>query len=196
MLHPQRRSLLMVCSVRANVAVLGVVQQTHNGFLSLQAYKFGHFFSPLMTESDFEAKPSVLLLGQYSTGKTTFIKFLLGREDGYPGKFSAVWDLRMPQRPYWVPCDTRMSTRIILQMGFQWKYCTRYPTRYWSNRELYLTGINIGPEPTTDRFVVVESGLEERRTPGNTLVVQPSKPYQASELACSSRLICWRRRVA
>lgn len=28
----------------------------------------------------------VLLLGQYSTGKTTFIKFLLGREDGYPGK--------------------------------------------------------------------------------------------------------------
>ena len=39
-------------------------------------------------------------------------------------------------------------------------------------------GINIGPEPTTDRFVVVESGLDERRTPGNTLVVQPSKPYQ------------------
>lgn len=39
-------------------------------------------------------------------------------------------------------------------------------------------GINIGPEPTTDRFVVVEHGLEERRTPGNTLVVQPSKPYQ------------------
>ncbi len=32
----------------------------------------------------------VLLLGQYSTGKTTFIKFLLGREEGYPGKCSAV----------------------------------------------------------------------------------------------------------
>jgi hypothetical protein len=28
----------------------------------------------LLNESDFEAKPSVLLLGQYSTGKTTFIK--------------------------------------------------------------------------------------------------------------------------
>lgn len=39
-------------------------------------------------------------------------------------------------------------------------------------------GINIGPEPTTDRFVVVMNGLEERRTPGNTLVVQPDKPYQ------------------
>lgn len=28
------------------------------------------------------------------------------------------------------------------------------------------------------RFVVVQHGLEERRTPGNTLAVQPDKPYQ------------------
>ncbi len=40
-------------------------------------------------------------------------------------------------------------------------------------------GIHIGPEPTTDRFVVVMGGMEERRTPGNTLIVQPDKPYQA-----------------
>ena len=39
-------------------------------------------------------------------------------------------------------------------------------------------GIHIGPEPTTDRFVVVMGGMEERRTPGNTLIVQPDKPYQ------------------
>lgn len=39
-------------------------------------------------------------------------------------------------------------------------------------------GINIGPEPTTDRFVVVMDGMEERRTPGNTLIVQPDKPFQ------------------
>jgi hypothetical protein len=32
-------------------------------------FKFGSFFTPLLHESDFEAKPSVLLLGQYSTGK-------------------------------------------------------------------------------------------------------------------------------
>ncbi|KAK9806972.1 hypothetical protein WJX72_009114 [[Myrmecia] bisecta] len=86
-----------------------------------ETYKFGAFFSSLLNEGDFEAKPSVLLLGQYSTGKTTFIKHLLGRD--YPG-------------------------------------------------------INIGPEPTTDRFVVVNHALEERRTPGNTLIVQPDKPYQ------------------
>ncbi|KAG2500095.1 hypothetical protein HYH03_001679 [Edaphochlamys debaryana] len=86
-----------------------------------EQFKFGHFFSPLLNESDFEAKPSVLLLGQYSTGKTTFIKYLLGRD--YPGT-------------------------------------------------------HIGPEPTTDRFVVVFHGAEERRIPGNTLAVQPDKPYQ------------------
>lgn len=86
-----------------------------------EAFKFSSFFSATLHESDFEAKPSVLLLGQYSTGKTTFIKFLLGRD--YPGA-------------------------------------------------------HIGPEPTTDRFVVVHHGLEERRTPGNTLAVQPDKPYQ------------------
>mmetsp|Transcript_33515 Transcript_33515/g.99767 ORF Transcript_33515/g.99767 Transcript_33515/m.99767 type:complete len:622 (-) Transcript_33515:364-2229(-) len=86
-----------------------------------EAFKFANFFSPLMTESDFDAKPSILLLGQYSTGKTTFIKYLLGRD--YPG-------------------------------------------------------CHIGPEPTTDRFVVVYHGMDERRVPGNTLAVQKDLPYQ------------------
>ncbi|KAK3236292.1 hypothetical protein CYMTET_53556, partial [Cymbomonas tetramitiformis] len=84
------------------------------------AFKFDAFFGPLLAESDFEAKPSVLLMGQYSTGKTTFIKHLLKRE--YPGT-------------------------------------------------------HIGPEPTTDRFVTVMGGVDERRTPGNTLAVDASKPF-------------------
>ena len=41
-------------------------------------------FLLLKTASDFDAKPMVMLLGQYSTGKTTFIKHLLGTS--YPGK--------------------------------------------------------------------------------------------------------------
>ena len=85
-----------------------------------EALKFGSFYSPLLTDGDFEGKPNVLLLGQYSTGKTTFIKHLLGKE--YPG-------------------------------------------------------CNIGPEPTTDRFVVVQHGPEPRRTPGQTLAVQTDKPF-------------------
>lgn len=39
--------------------------------------------SPFQTNSDFDAKPMVMLLGQYSTGKTTFIKHLLKCD--YPG---------------------------------------------------------------------------------------------------------------
>ena len=39
-----------------------------------EAFKFSHFFSPFMTESDFDAKPSILLLGQYSTGKVKIMK--------------------------------------------------------------------------------------------------------------------------
>lgn len=84
------------------------------------AYQFNDFVSPLLTNSDFDAKPMVMLLGQYSTGKTTFIKHLLR-------------------------CD--------------------YP------------GAHIGPEPTTDRFVVVMSGPDERSIPGNTIAVQADLPF-------------------
>ncbi|XP_033124810.1 EH domain-containing protein 1-like [Anneissia japonica] len=48
-----------------------------------EAYKFSDFHSPPHDDADFEAKPMVLLVGQYSTGKTTFIKYLLERE--FPG---------------------------------------------------------------------------------------------------------------
>uniref|UniRef100_A0A0E0KWJ6 Uncharacterized protein n=1 Tax=Oryza punctata TaxID=4537 RepID=A0A0E0KWJ6_ORYPU len=67
-----------------------------------KTYQFDDFVSPLLTSSDFDAKPMVMLLGQYSTGKTTFIKHLLK---------------------------------------------TSYP------------GAHIGPEPTTDRFVVITKKL-------------------------------------
>ncbi|XP_073280807.1 EH domain-containing protein 1-like [Primulina huaijiensis] len=83
-------------------------------------YQFNDFVSPLLTNSDFDAKPMVMLLGQYSTGKTTFIKHLLR---------------------------------------------TSYP------------GAHIGPEPTTDRFVVVMNGPDERSIPGNTVAVQADMPF-------------------
>uniref|UniRef100_A0A453NDU4 Dynamin-type G domain-containing protein n=1 Tax=Aegilops tauschii subsp. strangulata TaxID=200361 RepID=A0A453NDU4_AEGTS len=84
------------------------------------AYRFNDFASPLLTNSDFDAKPMVMLLGQYSTGKTTFIKHLL--KSNFPGA-------------------------------------------------------HIGPEPTTDRFVVVMSGSDERTVPGNTIAVQADMPF-------------------
>ena len=45
--------------------------------------QFTKFGTSAMSASDFAAKPMVLLLGQYSVGKTSFIRYLLGRD--FPG---------------------------------------------------------------------------------------------------------------
>lgn len=47
------------------------------------ASRYGHFHSPPLSPSDFDAPPMILLLGQYSVGKTSFVKYLLGRD--FPG---------------------------------------------------------------------------------------------------------------
>lgn len=48
-----------------------------------EQYLFHDFHSPPFEEADFDAKPMILLVGQYSTGKTTFIRYLLERD--FPG---------------------------------------------------------------------------------------------------------------
>ncbi|XP_043277169.1 EH domain-containing protein 1 [Venturia canescens] len=48
-----------------------------------QHYQFHDFHSPQLDDADFAAKPMILLVGQYSTGKTTFIKYVLERD--FPG---------------------------------------------------------------------------------------------------------------
>eukprot|EP00736_Rhodelphis_marinus_P007523 Rmarinus@m.1187 len=47
-------------------------------------YLFNSFYNYPLSDADFEAKPFILLLGQYSTGKTTFVNYLLGQ--GFPGQ--------------------------------------------------------------------------------------------------------------
>ena len=56
-------------------------------------------------------------------------------------------------------------------------------------------GAHIGPEPTTDRFMCVMHGAQERRTPGNALAVSADKPFRGlsqfgtgflSKLECKS----------
>eukprot|EP01029_Cantina_marsupialis_P016797 TRINITY_DN3763_c0_g3_i2.p1 TRINITY_DN3763_c0_g3~~TRINITY_DN3763_c0_g3_i2.p1 ORF type:complete len:474 (+),score=131.36 TRINITY_DN3763_c0_g3_i2:65-1486(+) len=49
-----------------------------------EMYQFDEFHSPFLENADFEANPTVLLLGQYSTGKTSFIKWMVNRE--FPGQ--------------------------------------------------------------------------------------------------------------
>ncbi|XP_053133258.1 EH domain-containing protein 1 [Hemicordylus capensis] len=48
-----------------------------------EQYRFHDFHSPALEPADWESKPMVLLVGQYSTGKTTFIRHLL--EQDFPG---------------------------------------------------------------------------------------------------------------
>jgi len=46
-------------------------------------YQYHDFHSPQLDDPDFDARPMVMLVGQYSTGKTTFIRYLL--EQDFPG---------------------------------------------------------------------------------------------------------------
>ncbi|KAI9199776.1 P-loop containing nucleoside triphosphate hydrolase protein [Polychytrium aggregatum] len=48
-----------------------------------QLLSFDQFSTPSLTDADLTAKPIVLLMGQYSVGKSTFIKYILEKE--YPG---------------------------------------------------------------------------------------------------------------
>lgn len=85
-----------------------------------EEYLFHKCHSPKLTDQDFDAKPLIMLMGQYSTGKTSLIKYLI--EQDYPG-------------------------------------------------------IRIGPEPTTDKFIIIMGGEKENFIPGNALVSDPSKQF-------------------
>jgi len=48
-------------------------------------FRYDYFYdSPFLTDVEFDAKPQVMLVGQYSVGKTSFIRYLLGRD--FPGQ--------------------------------------------------------------------------------------------------------------
>ena len=71
--------------VKTYASVIDGIKQTYkNKLLPLEReFKYGEFHSPYLNSGDFDAKPMVLLIGQYSTGKTTFIRYLL--ETDFPG---------------------------------------------------------------------------------------------------------------
>ena len=48
-----------------------------------EQYLVKDFHYPLLSDDDFDAKPMVLLIGSYSVGKTSFIRYLLEQE--FPG---------------------------------------------------------------------------------------------------------------
>ena len=53
----------------------GMKQVYKESLLPLEReYKFHDFHSPMLMDPDFHGKPLVILVGQFSTGKTTFIR--------------------------------------------------------------------------------------------------------------------------
>uniref|UniRef100_A0A7R9UDB7 Dynamin-type G domain-containing protein n=1 Tax=Pinguiococcus pyrenoidosus TaxID=172671 RepID=A0A7R9UDB7_9STRA len=85
-----------------------------------EATRFDIFQTSAITKGEIHSPPLVLLVGPYSAGKTSFIRYLVGRD--FPGQ-------------------------------------------------------RIGPEPTTDKFVAVLHGEEDRIVPGNALTVAPMSPF-------------------
>eukprot|EP00607_Mallomonas_marina_P009297 CAMPEP_0182417850 /NCGR_PEP_ID=MMETSP1167-20130531/2289_1 /TAXON_ID=2988 /ORGANISM="Mallomonas Sp, Strain CCMP3275" /LENGTH=519 /DNA_ID=CAMNT_0024591659 /DNA_START=46 /DNA_END=1605 /DNA_ORIENTATION=- len=83
-------------------------------------YLFSKFHAPEILPAELSAKPQVLLLGQYSVGKTTFIKHLIGKE---------------------------------------------------------YSGMHIGPEPTTDKFIAVVHGEDGTIIKGNSLTGVSDLPF-------------------
>lgn len=48
-------------------------------------FQYDYFYeSPFLSDVEFDSKPQVMLVGQYSVGKTSFIRYLLGRD--FPGQ--------------------------------------------------------------------------------------------------------------
>jgi len=82
---------------------------------------FEHFHTPPVTIQEFEGRPQVLLLGQYSTGKTSMVKWLSGSNS---------------------------------------------------------THFDIKPQPSTDKFMAVVHGKEERIIHGHAATCLPQLPYQ------------------
>uniref|UniRef100_A0A4W4ECT6 EH domain containing 2 n=2 Tax=Electrophorus electricus TaxID=8005 RepID=A0A4W4ECT6_ELEEL len=74
------KSLKGVCTVTEGLKML-----YRQKLLPLEKYyAFSDFHSPSLEDADFDNKPMILVVGQYSTGKTTFIRYLLEQGD-YPG---------------------------------------------------------------------------------------------------------------
>ena len=72
---------------------------------------------------------------------------------------------RLSLRP--AACPRPTSSNVLLAIFLS--------HRYLLQRD--FPGIRIGPEPTTDRFVAIMYGEDERIIPGNALVMQADKPF-------------------
>lgn len=105
----------------------------------------------LCSDADFDAKPTVLLLGQYSVGKTSFIQYLIER--GFPGSHVGAEPTTGGCRRHLSPCSSPPFLFLL------------------PSSLIYL--------PPKDRFMAIMHGPSERTLPGNAVVVSNDKPFRA-----------------
>ena len=102
-------------------------------------YLFDKFHSPPLSDADFEAKPMILLVGQYSTGKSTFIRF--------------------------VHNDFTIMLHLLNYYYYRHLIKQDYP------------GMRVGPEPTTDKFIILKYNEDHTSLPGHALAVDSGKQF-------------------
>ena len=82
--HSDKKKLLGQSDSRGDAAVIRELKTLYKEKLLPieRQYLFQKFNQPEILDAELGAKPTVLLVGQYSTGKTSFIKYLIGMD--YP----------------------------------------------------------------------------------------------------------------
>lgn len=109
------------------------------------------------------AKPQVLLVGQYSVGKTSFIRYLLGRE--FPG-----------QRIGPEPTTDRFTGMLEFSSGFIALWFI-HVSIFFSARKF----VEVSCKKSLVWLIVLINGPEERTIPGNALSVHPDLPFRGLE---------------
>lgn len=84
--EPSSKSTMNETTDRSSVVQSRLKQIYRKTVLPVEKrFQYDFFYeSPFLSDVEFDSKPQVMLVGQYSVGKTSFIRYLLGRD--FPGQ--------------------------------------------------------------------------------------------------------------
>ena len=144
------------------------------------ATKFDIFYSSLLTDAEFDAAPMVLLIGPYSVGKTSFIKARARRERRRARENARVRSRAPRERRARPRGAAPASSHPAPALPFPARARARFAPKPTAPKHILgreFPGMRVGPEPTTDRFMAVVHGPDDKTVPGNALTVAPGSPF-------------------